>query len=315
MRARRRGMGLLIGTGVIWGTIGIAAKLLADETTLDPAAVTWLRTLIAAPVCLALAWATMGKKILAANRPDLTLMAGLGVVLVVYQFCYLAAVERIGVSIATLVSLCVPPMIVAVVSVLFLGERLTGRALVALLGAVVGTTLLVGWGASGAGGDQEGAVAGIGFALVSAALIAAHVMVSRSLAGRQPPLRPLVIAFPVGAVVFAPVGLTGEITVDLPVQGWLLLVYLAVVPSVIAYWMLLRALRDVPASTASVVTLLEPLVAAVLAWIIFSERLGPVGWFGAALLLGAIGLLSTVPAGGHASALAPDVPSPSAARR
>ncbi len=292
--ARRRGMGLLVGTGVIWGTIGIAAKVLYEETTLDPSAITWLRTMIAAPVCLALGWAALGRRLLAATRADLTLMTMLGVLLVIYQYCYLASVERIGVAIATLVSLCVPPVLVAAASAIFLGERLTGRALGALLGALLGTALLVGWAETGAGGWTL--AIGVGLALASAALIAGHFLFSRALAGRQPPIRPLAIAFPVGAVVFAPAGLGGSITFDLPLGGWVLLVYLALGPSILAYWMFQRALSDVPASTASVVTLLEPLVAAVLAWVIFAERLGPVGWLGAGLLLGAIGLLSRDPA-------------------
>ncbi len=73
------------------------------------------------------------------------------------------------------------------------------------------------------------------------------------------------------------------------------MLYLALVPSVLAYWLFQSALKDVPASTASVVTLLEPLVASVLAWVLFSERLGPIGWVGAVLLMGAIALLSTDP--------------------
>jgi len=92
----------------------------------------------------------------------------------------------------------------------------------------------------------------------------------------------------------------------------LLLLYLAIVPSVLGAWLFQHGLREVPASTASVVTLLEPMVAALLASVIFGERLGPAGWAGAALLLGAIGLLSR---GGPARPAIPDVPSPEAARR
>ncbi len=291
--ARRRGIGLLIGTGVIWGTIGIAAKLLYEDTTLDAAAVTWLRTVIAAPACFAVAWVVLRRKVLDTNRADLALMAGLGIVLIVYQYAYLASVDRIGVAIATLVSLCVPPVLIAAYSALFQGERLSGRALVALLTAVIGTVMLVGWGATGSEG--RALVIGVGLALASAAMIAAHFLFSRSLAGRQPPLRPLAIAFCVGAVAFTPVGLRADITLDIPLQSWLVLLYLALVPSILAYWLFQSALKDVPASTASVVTLLEPLVASVLAWLLFSERLGPIGWIGAALLMGAIALLSTDP--------------------
>ena len=290
---RRRGIGLLIGTGVIWGTIGIAAKLLYEETTLDAAAVTWLRTVIAAPACFGLAWAVLRRKVLATTRADFALMAGLGIVLIVYQYTYLASVARIGVAIATLVSLCVPPVLIAAFSALFQVERLSGRALVALVGAVIGTVMLVGWGATG--NEGRTLLIGVALALASATMIAAHFLCTRSLAARQPPLRPLAIAFCVGAVAFAPVGLKADITLDIPTQGWLVLLYLALVPSVLAYWLFQSALKDVTASTASVVTLTEPLVASVLAWVLFSERLGPIGWIGAALLMGAIALLSTDP--------------------
>lgn len=282
-----------MGTGVIWGTIGVAGKLIARETDLDPVAVTWIRALIAAPVCLLLAQRSMGRRLFASSRRDLVLMAALGIVLIVYQYLYLAAVEELGVSIATLIALCVPPVLVALASAAFLNEPLTGRVIAALIGALAGTALLVGSGSQGGG---SGSVAlGVAFALGSASLLALHVLCSRVLAGRQHPLRPLAIAFPVGAVAFAPVVVGRGMSWDIPLQGWLLLLYLGVMPSAIAYWMYLRALRDVPASTASIVTLLEPLIAAILAWIIFGEVLGPAGWVGAALLIGAIAYLSLAP--------------------
>jgi DME family drug/metabolite transporter len=45
------------------------------------------------------------------------------------------------------------------------------------------------------------------------------------------------------------------------------------------------------ATVASIITLLEPLTATVLAWLLFDEQLGLLGLLGAALLLGAIWLL------------------------
>jgi DME family drug/metabolite transporter len=45
------------------------------------------------------------------------------------------------------------------------------------------------------------------------------------------------------------------------------------------------------ATVASIITLIEPLTATVLAWLLFGERLSVVGLFGAGVLLGAIGLL------------------------
>lgn len=52
-------------------------------------------------------------------------------------------------------------------------------------------------------------------------------------------------------------------------------------------------MRQTSATTASIVALLEPLTAAGLAWLLFGERLGPLGLVGGALLLAAVTLLAS----------------------
>ena len=74
--------------------------------------------------------------------------------------------------------------------------------------------------------------------------------------------------------------------------GWPLLVYLGAVPTAAAYVIFGAGLRRVTATTAGIATLLEPLTAAALGVLVFGERLGGVGWAGAALLLAALGLLT-----------------------
>ena len=54
-------------------------------------------------------------------------------------------------------------------------------------------------------------------------------------------------------------------------------------------------MRSLSATVVSIVTLFEPLIAAVLAWILFREELGPLGLLGAALLLGTMALILLVP--------------------
>ena len=46
---------------------------------------------------------------------------------------------------------------------------------------------------------------------------------------------------------------------------------------------------------ASIVTMCEPLTAALLAWILFREELGPFGLLGAGFLLGAMAIMVLVP--------------------
>ena len=294
---------LLAVVGVVWGTIGVAARLVSDQSDLDSFNVNWVRTVLACPVFILVAWRERPGQILRATRRDLALMAGLGIVIIIANLFYLFAVDRAGVAPATLVALCVPPVLIAVASAPLLGERLTSRTGASLIGALIGTTMLVGF----QGGDVGSAfLPGIAFAFACAALIAVHMMLSRVLAGRHPPSRPLAIGFTAGALVFAPIAAVRGVPLDQTASTWLLLVYLALVPSVLGYWMYQRALRDVPASTASIVTLLEPLVAAILAWQFFDERLAALGWIGGGLLIASIIVLSTGGASGtRASAAVP----------
>ena len=294
---------LLVGVGVAWGTIGVAAEQIRAGSDLDAFAVNWLRTVIAAPILLVVAWRESGRALPQATRTDLTVMAALGVVIVVTNLLYLVAVGRAGVAPATLVALCVPPVLIAATAATFLGERLAGRAALALGGAVAGTALLVGWDGGATGGAFLG---GILIAFACAALIALFTMVSRTFAGRHPASRPLAVGFTVGAAALAPVAVARGVPLDHSAETWGLLVYLAVVPSVVAYWMYQRALRDVAASTASVVTLLEPLVATVLAWWLFGERLGWSGLVGGVVLCGSIALLSSAQPAMAAAATATD---------
>ena len=289
----RRAFALVLGTGVIWGTIGIAAKIVFETTTLDPASLNWLRTLVASATCLAIAGPTLRAGIRRSSRSDLGLMILLGIIIIVYQWCYLAAVDRIGVTTATLISLCVPPALVALVSAVFFGESLSRLGVLALAGALLGTALLVGSPPVVAEGGVM--LAGVLFALACAAGVAAHALGGRRIAGRHDALLPLAIAFPAGAVFFAPVAIGHGFSLDQPLVGWLLVVYLGVVPSALAYVMYQRGLRHLPASTASILTLVEPLTAAVLAWALFAEELTPVGIAGGALLLASILLLTRQP--------------------
>ncbi|MGZ3714825.1 MAG: EamA family transporter, partial [Ktedonobacterales bacterium] len=100
------------------------------------------------------------------------------------------------------------------------------------------------------------------------------------------------IAFGTGALVLLPVALLSGFVVTYPAQGWLLLVYLGVVPSALGYALFLTGMRSTPATVATIVTLLEPLTATLLAWVFFGEWLTALGVFGALLLLGALVVLS-----------------------
>ena len=76
-----------------------------------------------------------------------------------------------------------------------------------------------------------------------------------------------------------------------PASGWLLLLYLGCVPGALGYTLFQTGMRSLTATVASIVTMCEPLTAALLAWILFREELGPFGLLGAGFLLGAMAVI------------------------
>ncbi len=71
-------------------------------------------------------------------------------------------------------------------------------------------------------------------------------------------------------------------------------IYMAAVPMFLGYVSFGYGLARVQASMATVLTLLEPVVAAVLAVLIVGERLPTLGWVGVALVIGCLAII-TIP--------------------
>lgn len=280
---------LIVLAAILWGTVGITTQTLYRLTATNPLSVGFFRLAIAAPALGIGCWGVLGRRSLRIARRDLARIALIGLMLALYQACYFAAIARVGVAIATLVTLCLAPVIVAVLSAALLGERPTRRVLVALACALAGIA-----GIAGFGGGSHTAVnaAGILLAAGSALGYAIVTLTSRAVAGRYHPLQINAIAFATGALTLLPLALATGFAVSYPLQGWLLLAYLGLVPTALAYALFLAGMRTTPATVASIVTLLEPLTATVLAALLFGERLGPLGLLGAALLLTALVVLA-----------------------
>jgi DME family drug/metabolite transporter len=223
-------------------------------------------------------------------RRDLVLMMLIGVMMALYQVCYFGAIAKVGVAIAVLVTLCIAPIFVALLSLWLFSEKLTSRLLLALTFALIGTVLLVGVQPNGAGALHN-TVVGVLLALGSAFGYAVIALCSRALAQRYHPLQSLTIGFGTGAIILLPFALSNGFVVSYPAVGWMLLLYLGLIPTVLAYVLFLYGIRHTTATVASITTLLEPLTSTLLAWLFFKEQLSVFGLMGGILLIGAIVLL------------------------
>jgi DME family drug/metabolite transporter len=222
---------------------------------------------------------------------DLAVMMFMGTLLALDQFLYFAAIAHTGVTIATLITICAAPVLVATASIVLTGERLTNPIVAALVCAVSGTVLLVGFQSKTI--VQDVSSTGVLYALGSAVGYAGVILCGRSLAKGNHPLQVTSISFSTGAAILLGIVLISNQTpAAYPIQGWLLLIYLGTIPSALAYGLFLLGMRFTPATVTSILVLLEPLTAAILAWLLFGESLGPLSFIGAILLLAAIVALS-----------------------
>lgn len=282
---RWQGPLLIALAAALWGTTGVVAKNLFSHGALNPQTLALLRLAIACP-CFALLSRWRGEPPLRQLRPQQwSWLVILGLTQGAYQFTYLGAVSHAGAGLATLVALCLAPVVVGIVAVPLLGEHLTLRLLTALAGAVIGTFLLV-------HGDHPAVaevhrLSGIVLALVAAFVYAAFTLLSRHLAGGIGPFQTAFICFLVGALSLLPgslgQGQLGALTRLSVYQGGLI-VYLGLITTCAAYICFFQGMRHTSATASSIIVTLEPLFAAVLAWVLLGEQLDGLGILGAGLM-------------------------------
>jgi DME family drug/metabolite transporter len=267
-----RGLLYVALAGVAWGTGSPTGALLFQYSGLDSTAISFWRVLGGA------FWLAIACQVLArgpiiqqfAAAPMRYLLSGLG--LAVCQLGYFAAIPRVGVAVATVVSLGAGPVFIA----LGARERITSTLLI----AVLGLGLLVS-GVSGGIGDAS--LLGIAFSLLSAAGYALTTLLNRE---QQDPVTSAFLGFSTGALILLPLAMTGDL-VPAPVS-WPLVAYFGLVPTALAYALFYTGLRAIRASTAAVIALIEPLLAAAIGVLAFHEHLTALSLAGGAVLLAAV---------------------------
>src|SRR5690349_2907932 len=141
------GFWLVTGAAFIWGTIGVATQAIYNIDSTSSLFINLARMLIATPLLLLMSWRVLGRRLFNIQSHDWLMMVLQGTLLAISHASYFAAIRYTGVSIATLITLCIAPVIVSSISVLFKLEQMNQRLIIALITAIVGTVLLVGFDA------------------------------------------------------------------------------------------------------------------------------------------------------------------------
>lgn len=294
-----RGLLYLTVAGAAWGTAGAAASLVYRASDMGPVALSFWRC--AGGLLLLIVARLMRPRLRHTERPRLrprtTLLrigiTGLG--LAVFQTAYFAAVEATGLAVATVVTLGAGPVLIALGARLTMGERLGRGGTAAVIGALAGLAVLV-LGAEGATVRPWG----VALALGSAAGYSVMTLLTRwwGRDGGADASSTTVGAFAVTALCLLPFGLseglvphTAELALVLA-----LLAYIAAIPTALAYALYFAGAAVVRSATVSVIMLLEPVSAAVLAVGLLGERLTAATLVGTLLMLGSVAGLAVAEA-------------------
>lgn len=216
-----------------------------------------------------------------------------------------------GVSLTTAVSagviLAAIPAVVALLSWVFLRERISRRVALAIVLAALGIGLfslskseLSAHAIQGTDANLAHKLSWLGNLLVMGAVVceAAYAVIGKKLTGTVSPKRITALINLWGFALMTPMGLYAAWAFDfsgvtLPI--WLLLVFYALAASVWTVWLWMTGLKTVPASQAGVFTVMLPISAAAVGVLVLGESLS--GWqlLAFALCLSGV-VLATLPA-------------------
>ncbi len=277
------------GAGILWGTGALVVNVLVEQHGFTPANVSFWRFVIGAVVLMAvfgrsISWSRL--------RPMIGTVLVAGVAMAGYVLLWFLGIEQMGAAIPTLIALCLPPVIVTAVAVIRRQEQADLQLWMVLMGAIVGTILIIGQHSSAApGGSSNSVLLGVAFSIGSAFLYAGFSMISGRISialGAGPATACLTV---VAAAAMGLFGLHQSFLwpADVPPQAWYL--YLGIVTAALALLAFSWGAARLKPTALTVATLLEPLTAVILSALLLGQRLDAMQLVGGALLLLSIWIL------------------------
>ena len=177
------------------------------------------------------------------------------------------------------------PFFVAIGALLLFSEPIALWFVTGMVLAFAGAACLLGDSVA-VGGDV---VFGDALGVATAACWAGYFLFVRSLRARLGTTAVMLWSTLATAIVVLPIAvLSGEDFLPRSVTGWSVLIGLAVLSHALGQGLIAYALAHLPAGFSALSLLIEPVLAALFAWVWLGERLGALQWVGGAIILAGI---------------------------
>ena len=281
--AEMRGYFLIVAASVLWGTMGVLAKF-AYAFGVQPDVLIALRLAVGFGT-LFVVLSLFARGSLRVDRRDVSVLLVFGVVDVTLQrLSYFYAVSLTTATVAAILFYTYP-VFLSVYAWLVFGEKLTLWDVLAIVLTFVGVAFVVRvYDVSVLRAD----VVGIAFGLASSLFFVAYFVLARRLRAHYASWTLTVCGDGIGALVLSPVVVVSfSEVVGFPWQVWLLVLVIAWFPSLLAYLLYSHAVKYVKAK-GSVLSVIEPLSAAVFSTMFVGERFEALQLLGIALALAGV---------------------------
>jgi len=179
----------------------------------------------------------------------------------------------------------ITPLFTTVIGWLFLSQSFDGRFLIGMVVAISGS-ILIGLGDLHIGSDN---FTGDSLAILSAVFSAANLLTVEKLRAKFSATTILLWCSFVGTVLTFPIVLlTEDVLFPSSWAGWLAIIAQALVCQIVGQSLQAYNLKGFSSGFVAVFLLVDPVITAILAWIIFSEELSPLNWLAFSVVLAGI---------------------------
>ncbi len=278
----------IIIAGILWATSGIFVNFLAPYgfTSLHLTALRGTVSFIGVLIFILI----KDPKLLKTNLTDLLLFIGSGIALFATASSYYSCLQITSISTAV-VLMYTSPVIVMLVSVLFLGEQFNKFKLVSIVCMILGCALV-----SGIIGGMKFDAFGIMLGIISSVAYSAYNILAKiQMMRKASPVTATFYCFvtvmTIALAVSNPINIIG-FTAKAPLIIIPLIIGLGICTFIIPYVLYTIALKHLPAGTASALSIVEPMAATVFSIVIFKEVPTLYSGIGIALIIIAVFLLS-----------------------
>ena len=169
------------------------------------------------------------------------------------------------------------PVAVMLMAALFIGERITGLKFLGVLLGIAGAVLMVVMGQTSGSGSND--LLGITLAILSVLTWAVYMIITRKVAQKYSPVTQMKYVFLVSAIVTVPLAwpeLSEQRLYSAATFGWdgaLEMAFIVLMATVLGYFLIPYAMKYLSATTVSIYTNLQPMVASFVAIAIGQDRL------------------------------------------